>query len=242
MAEPSRSSLESRIALLEGEALRLHELSRRLMTARDDERRRIARDLHDNLSQQLALLAIGLQELGLHLPAASDALAGSVNQLWRQTVDISTGVHDMGQKLHPSKLETLGLVITMRGYCRDLSRPGLRVHFSDRAVPSAIPADVALCLFRTLEESLANVIHHSAAAEAHVTLEGAHGELILRIVDTGRGFDAGGAPQPPGLGLISMSERLHGAGGTLTVVSTAGRGTTVEARVPDGGAGVQGSM
>jgi signal transduction histidine kinase len=241
VAEPSRSSLESRIAVLQREAVRLRELTRGLIAARDDERRRIARDLHDNLSQQLALLAIGLQELGQHLPAASDALAGSVNQLWRRTVEISTGVHDLGQRLHPSKLEALGLVITMRGHCRDASRPGLRIHFSDRAVPGAIPPDVALCLYRTLEESLANVIHHSAAAEAHVTLEGADGELILRIVDTGRGFEAGGSNQPPGLGLISMSERLHGAGGTLTVVSTAGRGTTVEARVPDGSAAVQGT-
>lgn len=235
----TRASLETRIAQLEREVFRLRDLSGRLLTAHDDERRRIARNLHDNLSQQLALLAIGLQELGLHLPATPDGTASPVDDLWRQTVEISSDVHKLSQKLHPSKLDTLGLVTTMRAHCRDASRHGVRIHFSDRDVPAGIPPEVGLSLFRILEESVANVIQHSAAAEAHVTLQGEDGGLVLRIADEGRGFEPGGAGQPPGLGLVSMPARLHGLGGTVTVVSTTGGGgTIVEARVPGIGAGV----
>ena len=233
-----RSSLEARIAALEDEQRHLRDLSCRLMIAHDDERRRIARDLHDHLSQQLALLAIGLQELGLQLPGLPDPLAAAVDDLWRRTVEISSDVHNLTHRLHPSKLETLGLVITMRGHCRDVSRQGVRVHFADHDVPAGIPPDVALCLFRILEESVANVIQHSGVREAHVTLDGTGGELVLRVVDAGRGFEPGGTQHRTGLGLISMPERLHAVGGTLTIVSLPGRGTTVEARVPGVGGGV----
>ena len=115
---------------------RLADLSRRLIVAQEEERRRIARELHDHLSQQLALLAIELQQLDMHPP---DALSATLHDLWRRTTEIASDVHGISHRLHPSKLEALGVVITMRGHCRDISRHGVRVHFIDREVPPTCP-------------------------------------------------------------------------------------------------------
>ena len=207
---------------------RLADLSRRLIVAQEEERRRIARELHDHLSQQLALLAIELQQLDMHPP---DALSATLHDLWRRTTEIASDVHGISHRLHPSKLEALGVVITnARALPRHLA-PRRPVHFTDREVPADLPPDLALCLFRILEEAVSNAVRHSASTEALVTLERIDQDVVLRVVDAGCGFDPVAKRQAAGLGLVSMRERVRAVGGTLTVTSSPGHGTSIEARV-----------
>jgi len=206
----------------------LRDLNRKLLAAQEDERRRIARELHDHLSQQLALLAIDLQELVTKSTRAAER--AGLQAAWRRTAEIASDVHGISHRLHPSKMEALGLVATIRGHCVDMSRKNLAVDFHTRNVPPKLPPDTSTCLFRVAEEALTNVARHSGAARAVVTLD-ADAEIVLRVADSGRGFRCEGT-RAGGLGLVSMRERLEALGGTLTITSTPGRGTTVEARVP----------
>jgi PAS domain S-box-containing protein len=207
----------------------LRDVNRRLIAAQEDERARIARELHDHLSQQLALLAIDLQRLSMQPPETPEEMTAALHEEWRRTAEIASDVHAISHRLHPSKLETLGLVTTLRAHCRDMSRQSLIAHFSEHAVPPNPPDDVALCLFRVAEEALTNVLRHSGGGEAYVSLIGSPFDIILRVADSGCGFDidAGG-----GIGLVGMRERLESINGTLTITSTPGMGTVVEARVP----------
>jgi PAS domain S-box-containing protein len=207
------------------------ELSGRLIRAQEDERRRIARELHDDLQQRLALVAIELDGIAIgRPPLAGEELAARARDLWRQTTEIATEVHNLSYRLHPSKLEALGLLATVQGYCRDLSKHGLKVTFAHHDVPEPVPADAALCVFRVVQESLQNVLKHSGVREAALTLAGGNGSLHLLVADAGRGFDA--AARPGGLGLVSMRERLHLLGGEMSVRSSPGGGTSIDARVP----------
>jgi signal transduction histidine kinase len=208
-------------------------LSGRLITAQEDERRRIARELHDDLQQRLALLAIELDVIANTRQAlTSDEAVACARRLWQKTVEISSEVHALSHRLHPSKLEALGLLKTVRGYCRELSQHGLRVAFTDEGVPDSIPPDVALSVFRVVQESLQNVVKHSGAADARVTMAGRDGRLRLTVEDDGRGFDTTVTNHGAGLGLVSMRERLHLVGGELTIESACGRGTKVAFDVP----------
>jgi signal transduction histidine kinase len=200
------------------------------MSAQDDERRRIARELHDHLSQQLALLAIDLQQLSGQSPPSVDAFVPALQEAWRRTTEIASDVHAISHRLHPSKMEALGLVATIRAHCREVSRQSLAVQFHEQDVPGGMAPDRALSLFRVVEEALSNVARHSGAKSAHVALGGIDGEhLLLRIADDGCGFKGG---REGGLGLISMRERVESLDGTLSITSTPGRGTVVEVRVP----------
>ena len=208
----------------------LRDLSHRLMRAQDEERRRIARELHDHLSQQLALLAVDQQQLAVKHAHTVD-LTPSLQEAWRRTTEISSDVHAISHRLHPSKMEALGLVATVNGHCRDVSRQSLPVQFQHSDVPSGIPPDRALSVFRLLEEALTNVVRHSGATEARVTLHGTDTQLVLRVADNGRGFiETGRATH--GLGLASMRERLQLLEGTLSITSVPAKGTVVEARIP----------
>jgi len=207
----------------------LRDLNRRLLVAQEDERKRIARELHDHLNQQLALLAIELQQLSIDPPASAAEVSAALHEEWRRATEIASDVHAISHRLHPSKLESLGLVTTVRAHCRDLSRKSLIAHFSEHGMPSGIPPETSLCLFRVAEEALANVARHSGASEASVTLLGAGGDVVLRVADTGSGFEDGG--KFAGLGLVSMRERVEALGGTFSITSMPGKGTVVEARV-----------
>jgi PAS domain S-box-containing protein len=211
----------------------LRDFNRKLILAQEEERRHIARELHDHLNQQLALLAVELQQLSLNPPGSVEALTAALQEEWRRTSDIASDVHAISHRLHPSKLEALGLVTTLRAHCRDLSRQNLEVHFSEQNV-SAVPPDLSLCLFRVAEEALTNVIRHSGATQADVSLTQTDGEIVLRVADAGCGFKVG-TDRLRGLGLISIRERIHAVGGKVTISSAFGSGTTVEARLPRGG-------
>jgi PAS domain S-box-containing protein len=208
----------------------LRDVNRRLILAQEEERKRIARELHDHLSQQLALLAIDLQQISMAPPKSVDALRDALQAAWARTAEIASDVHGMSHRLHPSKIEALGLVATMRAHCRDVSRQGLAVQFFERNIPDGVPPDVSLCLFRVLEEAITNVARHSGAREASVIVE-FDTDVVLRVFDKGRGFPTGRIASN-GLGLVSMRERVEALGGQLKITSRPGRGTTVEARVP----------
>lgn len=208
----------------------LHDVNLRLMGAQDDERRRIARDLHDHLSQQLALLAIDLQQLSLHLPPPAQDVQPMLQEAWRRTTEIASDVHAISHRLHPSKMESLGLVATIKAHCRDVSRQNFAVEFVSDNVPRDIPTDRALSIFRVIEEALSNVQRHSGASSARVVLAWGDEELLLRVTDNGRGFNQDG--RHTGIGLVSMRERIESIEGTLEITSKPGRGTVLEARVP----------
>lgn len=208
----------------------LHDLNQRLMAAQDDERRRIARDLHDHLSQQLALLAIDLQQLAMNPPASTAEAMPAVHEAWRRTTEIASDVHALSHRLHPSKMEALGLVTTIKAHCRDLSRQNLVVDFMSENVPGNVAAERAVSIFRVVEEALSNVSRHSGASSARVALVGGDDDLLLRITDNGRGFKT--RVRHSGIGLVSMRERVEALDGTLEVTSVPGRGTVLEARIP----------
>jgi PAS domain S-box-containing protein len=212
--------------------LALHSLSGRLLSAQEDERRRIARELHDNLSQQMALLAIEIEQVAAQSLRSPAALARSMRELGARTAEISSEIHNMSHRLHSAKLEALGLAAAVRGHCREVQAQGVQVEFSEVGVPKSVSHDVQLCLFRIVQEGLNNVVKHSGAREARVALSGGRDALLLSIADFGRGFDEADAADRDGLGLASMQERLLLIGGTLTVTSRSGHGTTIEARAP----------
>ena len=211
--------------------LAIRDLSGRLLSAQEDERRRIARELHDNLSQQMALLAIGITQVTKRLGETAEPVARAIRELGQRTVEISTEIHNLSHRLHSSRLEALGLVEALNGHCHELLAHGVHASVHAEQVPSALPHDLELCLFRIAQEALNNVVKHSGAREVQVTLRRTGSGLVLRITDFGRGFDQGKAGVQDGLGLASMRERLRLVDGELTVDSRLGQGTTIIARV-----------
>jgi PAS domain S-box-containing protein len=211
----------------------LEELSRRLIVAQEEERGRIARELHDDFSQRLALLGIGLSRLWKKRPESEEDERTVVRELWNRTQEISSDVHRLSHQLHSSKLEHVGLGPALMGLCEEISEKyGIQVEFTDRGVSSQIPKDVALCLFRVAQEALSNVAKHSEAKQAQVELSNANNEIHLRIVDAGLGFDVVLGNTHVGIGLVGMRERLRLVGGRLSVQSTPMRGTEILAEVP----------
>jgi signal transduction histidine kinase len=213
------------------EELRL--LTGRLLEAQEAERRRIARELHDDVNQALALVAVEMDLLGGALEGLAPRTAARVRELSARVKEVSSSVHDLSHQLHPSKLEQLGLVAAVRGVCQELRyRHDLDLTFSHADVPGAVPAATALCVYRIAQEALRNVVKHSGAARAAVELCGTPGGLRLRVSDEGVGFDPGSARGAGGLGLVSMRERLYLVGGGITVTTRPGGGTRIEVLVP----------
>jgi len=210
---------------------RARTLAGRLIEAQEDERIRIARELHDDLSQKLALLSVSIGQL-LRDAAGSPGVARHAQAAADSAADLITSVRSLSHELHPARLEILGLEPALRGLCEEMSiGHDMSIEFIDATLPSSIPNDVALCLFRVAQEALSNVVKHSAAADARVSLRHADGMLALAIVDMGRGF-LPGPGSDGGLGLLSMRERVQFLGGAISVQSSPGQGTRVEARVP----------
>jgi signal transduction histidine kinase len=220
----------------------LRDVTGRLITAQEDERRRVARELHDDLQQRLALLAIELDGMALGRPLGGhEDPASHARRLWTRTNEISSEIHRISHRLLPLKLETLGLLSAIDGYCREVTEQGVPTVFAHSGVPASVPGDVALCLFRVIQEALRNVVKHSGALEARVSLIGSDGSLQLMVADGGCGFDVDTAIASGGLGLVSMRERLRLLGGDLRIQSTAGAGTRIDVSVPLGNAGASAS-
>ena len=212
----------------------LSSVNGRLIEAQESERARIARDLHDDIGQRLALLGVVLADLKGLLPDSSDGeVARSLDALQKQTAEIVTDVQALSHELHPPRLLYLGVVAAMRGFCGELSgQKGLEIDFRSENVPSGVPPDVSLCLFRVLQEALQNAVRHSEVRHFDVHLRGTGNTVDLTIRDEGIGFDVDAANRGRGLGLTSMRERLKLVGGELFIESHLTRGTTVVARTP----------
>jgi signal transduction histidine kinase len=210
----------------------LRALAARLLRAQEEERRRIAREMHDDWTQRLALACIDLVKLERHIGAPEVALP-LLRTVHEQLVRLAEDVHSLSRQLHPSILDDLGLVEALRSECTSFARrEGIAVSYRPGDVPPLVPRDVALCVYRVAQEALRNVAKHAAVNEARVALAGTGPELVLRVEDDGAGFDVAAVRSAPGLGLSSMEERVRLVRGRLVVASAPGRGTTVEVHVP----------
>jgi PAS domain S-box-containing protein len=208
----------------------MRDLSRRLIRAQEEERALIARELHDDVTQRLAVLAIDVGRA--ESVARSSGLSTGLHALREELVRLSEDIHTLAYQLHPSVLQELGLVEALRVECeRRGNRHGLHVNLDLMAVPEGLPREAAMCLFRVAQESLTNVGRHAAARTVTVTLRGIDQGLLLAVRDDGVGFDPT-IPRRPRLGLASMRERMRLVNGTLEVESAPGQGTTVMAWAP----------
>lgn len=208
-------------------------LRSRLTRAQEEERARIARDLHDDTGQRLALLSIDLEQLKQTSLDANSALAPQLDSLLRIASEITSDVHNVSRRLHPSQVELLGLVPALNNFFKDFaSRNAMHIHFIHSGVRCKPPHDVALCLYRVAQEAVRNVQKHSGAPRADVELSEESGTIRLRVTDQGAGFDPGALDSSQGLGLLSMEERLRSMGGELLILSTPGGGTCVDASIP----------
>jgi signal transduction histidine kinase len=227
--------------LIQGRRRRLAEreaksLAGRLITAHEDERRRLARDLHDDLTQRLARLAIDAGKIERSAPVSNHVDFG--HSMREELVRLSEDVHALSYRLHPSLLDDLGLVEALNAECDGFSRrESIPVEFKPRDVPRDVRPDTALCLFRVAQESLRNVARHAGASTVEVSLRKVDGGLEIAVRDNGTGFDPAQDRDRHSLGLASMKERVHLLGGELDVDSAPGSGTTVIAWVRLNGEG-----
>jgi PAS domain S-box-containing protein len=211
----------------------LRDLGGRLINAQEEERSRIARELHDDLNQQMALLSIELEQLSQKLPPKQSSLRSQIHALWLRAQDISGEIHRLSYQLHPSKLDHLGLAAAVKSICVEMSEhQDLDVEFRQTGFPATLPNDVTLCVFRIAQESLRNVIRHSNATRAQVTLEKTETAVRLSVSDNGCGFDPEADSMKKGLGFISMRERLRLVGGEISIQSQPSQGTQIDVIVP----------
>lgn len=210
----------------------LKDLGGRLIAAQEEERRRVARELHDDFNQRLALLSLELEQLGQKIQKPT-GLRESVKRLQAQAQEIAAEIHRLSYKLHPSKLDHVGLAAAVKSLCTELTDSGkLKVNFQQSGFPAALDKDVTLCVFRIAQEGLRNCVKHSGAESARVVLTKTRNAVRLAVSDNGCGFNAKTASIEKGLGFISMKERLHVLGGQINVSSRPLRGTRIEISVP----------
>jgi PAS domain S-box-containing protein len=197
----------------------LSRVGSRLIEAHEEERTRIARELHDDIGQRLVLLA-------WHLGSSS-------GNLRKQVEDLANDVQALSHQLHSPKLDYLGLAAAAAGFCKELSdRQRVEIEFHSENIPKELPKEISLCLFRVLQEALQNAIKHSGSRQFQVSLKDGTNEIELTVRDSGIGFETDEAIKGPGLGLTSMQERLKLVNGQLSIDSKPQRGTTIQARVP----------
>ncbi len=211
----------------------LSRVNQRLIQAQEQERIRIARELHDDISQRLALLAIRLEQLEQDVDVSPRSLHGHVRELQTEVEEVSTSIQNLSHELHSSKLDYLGAVAAMRSWCKEFSeKQRMQIQFESYNVPNYLPPEISLCLFRVLQEALHNASKHSGVKNFNVRLSENSGEIQLAVSDQGAGFDTEAAMTGRGLGLTSMRERLRLVDGHLSVESQPMHGTTIRARVP----------
>ncbi|HET7107360.1 MAG TPA: PAS domain S-box protein [Candidatus Acidoferrum sp.] len=212
---------------------KLQGLRSRLTRTQEEERSRIARDLHDDIGQRLALLTIDLEQMKLASLQDGSAFAAELESLVRLAGEITSDVHNVSRRLHPSQVELLGLAPALNNFCREFAtRNSMRIQFTSACLTCKVSEEASLCLFRVAQEAIRNVYKHSGCREALVELDEISGSLRLRISDRGSGFDPTSAEASQGLGLLSMEERLRSMGGELFVHSRPGGGTCIEASIP----------
>jgi len=211
----------------------LSTVSRRLIEAQDAERARIARELHDDINQRLALLRVNLTTLKQKLPAAEASTGTQIEDACAEMADLGNDIQALSHRLHSSRLEYLGLDAASAGLCREVAeRQKIEIFVDCQGIPKDLSSDISFCLFRVLQEALQNAVRHSGATKVEVAFTSSLHEIKLMVRDSGIGFDPATAPTGHGLGLISMRERLKLVDGQLSIDSKLQRGTIILARVP----------
>jgi signal transduction histidine kinase len=226
----AESSLRESRHDLNASRAELQILAGRLIRAQEDERKRVARELHDDLSQRLSALQLGSAGLARLAPKGGPARAGfEAHQ--EHLAEIVGEVRRLAYDLHPAILTHLGLRAALQSFCVDFSaREEIDVEFSAQKEPAHLHEEIALCLYRVTQESLRNVARHSGARSVSVSLKSVRGALQLTIQDRGKGFDADRAGE--GLGLLGMKERVRLVDGSLEVRSRSAKGTRIHVQVP----------
>ena len=210
----------------------LRNVSRRLIDAQEKERKRIARELHDDINQRLAMVAIELRQLD-SAPIVQTKHHERIERLLKRTTEISADLQALSHELHSVTLEHLGLAAAMRSFCNNLSRDQkVKIEFSDRNFPDSVPSEIELALLRVAQEGIHNAVKHSGVRKFQVELVGTPGEIQLTIRDFGLGFDPNQATKGEGLGLLSMRERIAPFNGTLSILSKPKLGTELIVRIP----------
>jgi len=208
-------------------------MGRRLIEAHEQERTRIGRDLHDDVVQRLVMLAIELEGVKRDVPDSAGELGRRIRDLQNQTTQITNDVQLLSHELHSSKLEYLGIVGAAKNFCKEFSEgQKVEIDFQNYDLPTVVPSELSLSLFRVLQEALRNATKHSGVKRFEVRLWGSTGAINLTVSDLGAGFDQEAAKKSSGLGLTSMQERLRLVDGELSIKSQPKGGTTVHARVP----------
>jgi PAS domain S-box-containing protein len=211
----------------------LSSLNRRLINAQEQERSRVARELHDDVCQRMVTLAIDLHQFGETLPETAADARGRVRDLYDEVRTLGQDVNGISHRLHSFKLGMLGLAPAAATFCEEIAtRHRLTVEFDHHDVPSQLPEGVGINLFRVLQESLSNAVKYSGASRVRVSLRLTIEGLQLEVADEGRGFDVAAAMRTSGLGLLSMQERLRLVNGDVVIDSRPGAGTRVRATVP----------
>ena len=219
---------ESKVA---GEVLA--SVSRRLIEAQEQERTRIAREIHDDIGQRLALLSVEIQQMKEIVPNSVAELRSRIEELEKRTWEISTDAQSLSHELHSSRLEYLGIFSAMKSFCEEFSdKHKVDIAFENQGDQLNLPPEISVCLFRILQESLHNALKHSGVRRFEVTLQGSPAEIQLTVRDSGVGFDPELAMSTQGLGLISMRERVKLVKGTISITSRPLSGTEVSVRVP----------
>jgi signal transduction histidine kinase len=210
----------------------LRELSGRLISTQDEERRVIARELHDHIGQELALVCVHAHRFASD-KTVPDSLRNDAQELYRNVRRIALDVSKLSHRLHSTELEFLGLPVVAERLCKDFSNQhGLFLDFVTGEMPPKVDLGITRCLYRVLQEALQNIAKHSHATQLSVLLETRNNEVILAVEDNGVGFDLERPSNKSGLGLVSIRERLHLVGGHLRLLSTKELGTRLSAIVP----------
>ncbi len=211
----------------------LASLSGRLIEAQDEERKRIAREIHDDYSQRIAMVAMDLEQLAENVGDSSNETNQQFHELFDRVSELGADLHSLSHRLHSSTLESLGLLAGVEAFCKEFAgQQEMRVDFVHGNIPRGVPGDAALCMFRITQEALRNIKKHSGANQAEVRLEQQDGRLHLSVSDCGRGFDSNKPPAEHGIGIHSMEERLRFLGGKLEIQSRPMEGTRIDAWLP----------
>jgi PAS domain S-box-containing protein len=215
---------------------RLQVLSARLIGAQEEERKRLARELHDDLSQQIAALSLATGNLKRQIPVERAEARTQADAIHGKLVQLAEGVRRMSHELHPAVLQYSGLAPALRSYCEEFGAlTGLEIALGIEGSFEGVAPDAALCLFRVAQEALRNVAKHAKISKASVELRRADGVLKLRIADGGVGMETGSAASKAGLGLLNIQERARLVGGKVEIESGPGKGTSITVEVPEPG-------
>ena len=210
----------------------LGSIGRRLIEAHEEERTWIGRELHDDVNQRLALLAVELDRAKQGLSPQAE-IQHDIERAQHSIAEIAKDVHRLSHRLHSSKLDYLGLVGAANSFCKEVAEQSrVEIQFRHTDVPRILPREISLCLFRVLQEAISNAVKHSGVRHFSVELCGSSDHVELSVSDSGRSFDPRAVAHSRGLGLISMRERLQLVKGEFSIDSKPGSGTTVRARIP----------